>query len=118
MNVTSIIRPNINANSVSTSRSPVKRKRAGARPKARVPLARNTRLGTRDREYRIDKLIGIGSFSLVYSAIETGTNIGVVIKEYFPKHYARRKTDNEIVALAGRKQSAYCEGVKISITRP
>ena len=109
----SIIHPNIDVNSVSTSRSPAKRKsRAGARPKARVPLARNTRLGTRDREYRIDKLIGIGSFSLVYSAIETGTNLSVVIKEYFPKRYARRKTDNKIVALAGRKQSAYCEGVK------
>ena len=109
----SIIRPNIDVNSVSTSRPPAKRKsRAAARPDVRVPLARNTRLGTRDREYRIDKLIGIGSFSLVYSAIETGTNLSVVIKEYFPKRYARRKTDNKIVALAGRKQSAYCEGVK------
>lgn len=109
----SIIRPNIDANSVAAHRVRVKTKpRTSVRPAARVPLASNTRLGTRDREYRIDKLIGMGSFSLVYSATEIRSNLSVIIKEYFPKRYARRKTDNKIVPLTGHKQMAYCEGVK------
>jgi serine/threonine protein kinase len=111
----SIIQSNIEVNSVAATRARVNKRKSPARARshhARVPLARNARLGVFGREYRIDKLIGMGSFSLVYSAIETGSNLSVVIKEYFPKRYAKRNTSNQIVPLSGRKKMAYCEGVK------
>ncbi len=111
--------PDIDFNPAATSGVRAKKKSGThARPETRVPLAANTRLGTRDREYRINKLLGMGSFSLVYSAIETRSNLSVVIKEYFPKRYARRINDkrliddNRIAPLPGRNHSAYCEGVK------
>ncbi len=93
----------------------VRRKRHRcARANTRAPLLEHTFLGGRTDGYRIEKLIGVGSFSLVYSAVEVSSGLSVVIKEYFPKHYARRKPDNFIVSLAGKgkKQADFFEGAK------
>ncbi len=74
----------------------------------RAPLAENTEIDG----YRFGKVLGRGSFSLVYRAVEISTNQNVVIKEYFPKHFAERKADDKIVAFKGKKRITYNEGFK------
>ncbi len=77
------------------------------KPDLRKPLAENTIL----RNYRIGMFIGRGSFSLVYKAVEMSTMLNVVIKEYFPKHYAGRKESGEIVSFGGKNTLAFNEGL-------
>ena len=74
-------------------------RRSFVRPDPRVPLPANTDL----EDYKFERVIGRGSFSLVYRAIEKSTDNEVVIKEYFPKHFSIRKDDNAIVPLDGKK---------------
>lgn len=74
----------------------------------RVPLVENTIVDG----YRIGKVVGRGSFSLVYSAVEIGSDLDVVIKEYFPKHFAERKDNDKIVAFTGKKRLTFNEGFK------
>ncbi len=86
-----------------------RRDRSGyAKPDQRKPLAENTTL----LGYRIGKFIGRGSFSLVYKAVEMSTMSNVVIKEYFPKHYAGRKESGEIVSFGGKNTLAFNEGLR------
>ena len=87
------------------------RSSAYSKSRARAPLAENTLLGSQGA-YRIEKLIGMGSFSLIYSAVDTRTRLNVVIKEYFPKRYAKRKPDDQVVSLRGNRQMAFTEGVR------
>lgn len=75
---------------------------------ARVALDENTILDG----YRIGKVIGRGSFSLVYNAVEMSTGQEVVVKEYFPQHYAKRQDDNRIVPRSIRKELVFHEGLK------
>jgi serine/threonine protein kinase len=42
-------------------------------------------------DYRIDKVLGAGSFGVTYLAHDVGLNRGVAIKEYMPLEYARRE---------------------------
>ncbi len=83
-------------------------KRSGTRPDTRVPLPGNTFL----EGYKFERVIGRGSFSLVYRAVEVSTGNEVVIKEYFPKHLSMRKGDNTIVPLDGKKLFTFREGFK------
>ena len=83
-------------------------KRSGPRPDPRVPLAENTEF----EDYIFERVIGRGSFSLVYRAVEKSTGNEVVIKEYFPKYYSIRKEDNTIVPMDGRKLFTFSEGFK------
>ncbi len=59
-------------------------------PDPREPLPENTEI----EGYRFGKVIGTGSFSIVYLCVDTRTNEQVVIKEYFPKRYAFRKPNS------------------------
>lgn len=83
-------------------------KRGGTRPDPRIPLAENFDL----EGYTMQRVIGRGSFSLVYRAVENSTGHEVVIKEYFPKHFSIRKGDNTIVPLDGKKLFTFSEGFK------
>jgi serine/threonine protein kinase len=74
----------------------------------RVPLAKDTVLNA----YRFKKLVGSGSFSLVYSAIEISSGREVVIKEYFPKHFSLRQPDNTVIPFDGGKLLAFREAFK------
>ncbi|MCP4008140.1 MAG: serine/threonine protein kinase [Proteobacteria bacterium] len=78
-----------------------------AKPDLRKPLTENTTL----HGYRIRKFIGRGSFSLVYKAVEMSTMLNVVIKEYFPKHYAGRRENGEVVSIGGKNALAFNEGL-------
>ena len=80
----------------------------GKRPDLRKPLAKNTYLGG----FHFEHLIGRGSFSLVYSAVEKSTGERVVIKEYYPKHYGKRRRNGAVVARKGKRQIAFNEGFK------
>lgn len=82
-------------------------RRTTVKPDPRVPLKPGSVL----EDYEFGKVIGRGSFSLVYSAIEISTNRKVVIKEYFPKHFALREGET-IVALDGKKLFTFTEGFK------
>jgi len=62
--------------------------------------------------YRISTLIGRGSFSLVYGAIELKTGRKVVVKEYFPKHYAKRNKSNRVIPISTKKELVFHEGLK------
>ncbi len=62
--------------------------------------------------YRISRLIGRGSFSLVYGAIELRTGRKVVVKEYFPKYYAKRNKSNKIIPISTKKELVFREGLK------
>jgi len=83
-------------------------RRAVIKPDPRVPLIEGSIL----EDYKFGKVIGRGSFSLVYSAMELSTNREVVIKEYFPKHFALREGPDTIVALDGKKLFTFTEGFK------
>lgn len=83
-------------------------KRHVAKPDPRIPLPQGTVL----EDYKFGKVIGRGSFSLVYRATELSTQREVVIKEYFPKHFALREGKETIVPLEGRKLFTFTEGFK------
>lgn len=83
-------------------------KRSITRSDPRAPLPGNTDL----EGYNFERVIGRGSFSLVYRAIEKSTGNEVVIKEYFPKHFSIRKEDHTIVPLDGKKLFTFSEGFK------
>ena len=80
--------------------------RKGLSSDSRVPL----NPGTEIEGYVIHKVIGQGSFSLVYSAKELRLNRDVVIKEYFPKHFSQRMSNNNIIPLDGKRLFTFREG--------
>lgn len=75
----------------------------------RKPLLTDTLL----KRYKINKIIGMGRFGLVYQAADTENNTAVVIKEYYPKHCAKRATDKiTLLVFTGRKRINYNAGFK------
>ena len=52
--------------------------------------------GTQIENYRIDKTLGGGGFSVVYLAVDLNNNEQVVIKEYFPGTISDRLKDNSV----------------------
>ena len=89
---------------------------AGARPgkaarrktDTRKALAEKTLIGG----YRLERLIGRGSFSLVYSASDRESRQKVIVKEYFPKHFAERDAHNSILPGNESKQLLFHEGLR------
>ncbi len=47
-------------------------------------------------DYRIDKVLGAGSFGVTYLAHDISLNRGVAIKEYMPLEYARRESSGAV----------------------
>ena len=83
-------------------------RRTAIKPDPRVPLKENSTL----EDYKFGKVIGRGSFSLVYRATEISSNREVVIKEYFPKHFALRDGPETIMPFDGKKLFTFTEGFK------
>jgi len=63
--------------------------------------------------YRIKKLIGSGGFSLIYLAEDIDNHDQVAVKEYFPKHFAKRVDDNCISVTEEEKQLNFLRGLKL-----
>lgn len=71
-------------------------------------LRDNLKPGARIDCYRIVQSIGKGGFSLVYLAEDEDTGDEVVIKEFMPKHLARRDQNGRLTAIdSGRRKSLY-----------
>ncbi|MEE9448155.1 MAG: serine/threonine-protein kinase [Arenicellales bacterium] len=79
-----------------------------AKPDPRKPLKENTQV----EEYTMGKVIGRGSFSVVYQATHTESGQKVVIKEYFPKHFGKRIENDVILPLDGKKLFTFKEGFR------
>ena len=63
--------------------------------------------GTTIQEYRLDRVLGIGSFGIVYAA--TGQYFGdtVAIKEFLPTDLATRVAGTSVAPLSSEKRQAY-----------
>lgn len=71
-------------------------------------LRDNLKPGARIDCYRIVQSIGKGGFSLVYLAEDEDTGDEVVIKEFMPKHLARRAQNGRLTVLdRSRRESLY-----------
>lgn len=74
----------------------------------REPLIANTLVGT----YKLEKVTGRGSFSLVYKGVDSRTQRRVIAKEYFPKRFAKRSTSTGSIIPLEHKNVVYNEGHK------
>lgn len=75
---------------------------------SRVPLAVDTRVGA----YLIGKVIGKGGFSIVYSGLDTRNGEKVIIKEYYPRGFARRRNNSQLAPFGGKLLLAFAEGFR------
>ncbi|RLA10114.1 MAG: hypothetical protein DRQ54_00570 [Gammaproteobacteria bacterium] len=60
--------------------------------------------------YKIDKLLGIGNFGIIYKAEDILLNMPVAIKEYFPTSIARRSDAGEVVCIISNNEQEFEEG--------
>lgn len=58
-------------------------------------------------EYRIDTVLGAGSFGITYQATDTHLGMVVAIKEFFPEEYARRGPQGTVEIVAGKYADTY-----------
>ena len=81
-----------------------------AKPKVTpaVPLRQDTMI----EHYKIGKVIGVGGFSVVYSALDTKTNTVVAIKEFYATNCMRRKRDGSLRAHPKEEEHKYHIGLK------
>ena len=75
---------------------------------AAIPLEPNTMV----EKYRIVKVLGIGGFSIVYSAIDTVTNNVVAVKEFYATNCMRRCRDGTLAAHPPEFEHKYKIGIK------
>lgn len=73
---------------------------AAANPHALSP-------GTVIHEYRVDDVLGAGSFGITYKATDTYLGMIVAIKEFFPEEYARRGTAGSVELVASKYADTY-----------
>ncbi|MFV2055091.1 MAG: serine/threonine protein kinase [Thiohalomonadales bacterium] len=64
-------------------------------------------------QYKIGKTLSCGGFSIVYFAIDTVTQIPVVIKEYLPNRLAKRLRDHRVAPLKPKLVEQFQEGRKL-----
>lgn len=93
---------------IKKSRLSFKKSRLSS-PDSRVPLLE----GTEVAGYLIGKVLGKGSFSVVYDGTELETGRHVAVKEYFPKRFAKRKRSGLISPMEGQKRVNFREGFKL-----
>src|SRR5207302_300830 len=53
------------------------------------------------KEYRIEKVLGVGGFGLTYLALDENLNLKVALKEYLPVDIALRAPDRSIAPRSG-----------------
>ena len=63
-------------------------------------------------EYRIDKVLGQGSFGITYLATDVNLNVRVAIKEYLPSHCASRAGDYSVVVRWPEAEAFYLDGLE------
>jgi len=73
-----------------------------------IPLQANTMV----EQYKIGKVIGVGGFSVVYSALDTETNTVVAIKEFYATNCMRRKRNGSLRAHPPEEEHKYHIGLK------
>lgn len=78
------------------------------KPPRRVPLKADTRV----EAYRIEKVVGYGSFSIVYRGQDCRSGERVIVKEYYPGRYARRCSNNQLAPYSGTRLLAFAEGFR------
>ena len=93
---------------ITLDRRPYKKSRRSSID-PRVPLLEGIELSG----YLIGKVLGTGSFSIVYDGTELETGRHVAVKEYFPKRFAERKPSGLIKPLADQKGVNFREGFKL-----
>ena len=49
------------------------------------------------KEFRIEKILGVGGFGVTYLAIDINLNTKVVIKEFLPKEFSTRKKNSQTI---------------------
>jgi serine/threonine protein kinase len=64
-------------------------------------------LGALIQEYRIDAVLGAGSFGITYKARDTYLGQTVAIKEFFPEEYVRRSEGGTIQLLSEQHAETY-----------
>ena len=67
--------------------------------------------GTALRQYRIQRTLGGGGFSIVYYAIDTQNQRPVAIKEYLPSNQARRSGES-VESLSAETSVTFKHGIK------
>ena len=68
--------------------------------------------GTMVQEYRIDQVLGVGGFGIVYTAENTHFHETVAIKEFLPTDFACRKGETGVVPLSSKSEEIYCWALK------
>jgi hypothetical protein len=63
-------------------------------------------------QYRIERTLGGGGFSIVYLATDTQRNAPVVVKEYLPSSQATRLQDESVESVSEEADSTFRQGMK------
>jgi len=80
--------------------------------KAKTIPALPLRPDTMVEHYKIGKVIGVGGFSVVYSALDTQTNTVVAIKEFYATNCMRRVRDGSLHVYPKDQEHKYHIGLK------
>ncbi|RBP48912.1 serine/threonine protein kinase [Arenicella xantha] len=82
------------------------------KPKPQNIPAMPLRPDTMVEHYKIGKVIGVGGFSVVYSALDTKTNTVVAIKEFYATNCMRRARDASLHVFPKDQEHKYHIGLK------
>ena len=82
------------------------------KPKTETLAAIPLRPDTMVEHYKIGKVIGVGGFSVVYSALDTQTNSVVAIKEFYATNCMRRARDGSLHVYPQEQEHKYNIGLK------
>lgn len=69
-------------------------------------------IGTRLYEFRIERVIGEGGFSIVYLAADLQLHRTVALKEYIPANLAKRSTDQSVTWSSERHKKTFQLGLE------
>jgi len=67
-------------------------------------------VGTQLDQYRIERVLGVGGFSIVYLATKLTTDNQVVIKEYMPQKMAQRDEDQMVTPKSENDAALFNQG--------
>lgn len=76
----------------------------------RTTLSEGTLL--KSNRYRIKSILGAGAFGITYLALDTTSDIDVVIKEFFPKLLAYRNADCSLTYVRFGEAKEHCDNAK------
>lgn len=82
------------------------------KPKTQSIPAMPLKADTMVEHYKIGRVIGVGGFSVVYSALDTKTNAVVAIKEFYATNCMRRARDGALHIFPKEQEHKYHIGLK------